>query len=454
MVYDDDDDLGDEMATVERIWTESASGEYMHLAAALGGSKERMASTLDVIDLLPRYPLINGCIGALDGMAGVVVGAGPSLDRNIDMLREHRGKFVVAAVNSSLPALDAAGIVPDLVIVAEAKNVLPSIQDSPSIREAIMVPGIHVHPSTWALPWRAIAPAISDEGGYGTWLRHVVDCVPVPIGGSAATIAGGVLYLLGCDPIVLVGNDCAVDASTGRMYASGAAYASTTAEVVTDSDGDEVGVRIVRDDAKLACDTSLLGRTECRDVLWPLVRVKGWHGTEIASVLVYDGLRQWWEEIGEAWSLHRELINATEGGAHIEHWECRTLADVCADLEVLTFDPREILLDKLGELAAPSRQKIRDAMTEQKIGAERIGELAREGVSLLRRAREIQIAITELHHDGDLLDAYSWGDVETIKKTHGDKPILEVLGETFAALEKNAAELASRLAEIEGSLDG
>ncbi len=53
----------------------------------------------------------------------VVAGAGPSLDEAIPMLAGFRGSFALVAVDTALPALSAAGLIPDLVVVLEAQAV-------------------------------------------------------------------------------------------------------------------------------------------------------------------------------------------------------------------------------------------------------------------------------------------------------------------------------------------
>jgi hypothetical protein len=49
----------------------------------------------------------------------VITGAGPSLEETIPLIREHRGALGILAVSSSVPALIAGGIAPDMVISAD-----------------------------------------------------------------------------------------------------------------------------------------------------------------------------------------------------------------------------------------------------------------------------------------------------------------------------------------------
>jgi hypothetical protein len=71
------------------------------------------------IDNLPEW--MSACdVGALDGIAEgeplVLIGAGPSLDRLLPLLRSHRERAWYVALDTSLRPLMQAGIVPDLVV--------------------------------------------------------------------------------------------------------------------------------------------------------------------------------------------------------------------------------------------------------------------------------------------------------------------------------------------------
>jgi hypothetical protein len=51
----------------------------------------------------------------------VIAGAGESLERHLDFLAARRGCFALACVDTALPVLGAAGITPDLIVIAEAQ---------------------------------------------------------------------------------------------------------------------------------------------------------------------------------------------------------------------------------------------------------------------------------------------------------------------------------------------
>lgn len=421
----------DAVRDVEEAWEEAKLAAWYKFHGAVYTADRRVRSTMEGLDLLFRHPPVNLLEGKLSGRAGVVVGAGPSLDRNIAVLAEHRERFLVAAVNTSLPALEAAGIEPDVVVVCEAKPVGASIAGIPSIRKAILIPGIHASRDTWELPWRRIAPAFSDEGIFGLWVRQLFDFHPVPIGGSSCCLAAGALYLLGCDPIVLVGNDCAP--SGGQLYSSHAAFAGTTVDIADDA------ATITKSDAKLAVED--VGRKE-RTVTSPTIETWSWDRSErITNILIYDGLRQWFEEMAEQWS-DRRLINATEGGAHILGWEHIALSDAVKGLEPLG-DQRDDLDELLSGCDAPMREKALEGLAEQIDGARRMVEVTRRGVQIMSRCEEIQKEMSSA--GADPMSGWSWDLVEQ-RRHDGSDRLFDALATQFDAMD-GAAELAELMRE-------
>lgn len=393
--------------------------------SAVHTSHKRVAHMLDSLHLLIQFPPINHIAGEFLGKTGVVVGAGPSLDKNIAVLKEHRDKVVIGAVNSSWPALAKAGIEPDFVVICEAKPVGPTIAEMPDLERAIMLPGVHVHPDTWALPWRKIYPVLSNEGTFGEWATRMFHVEPAPIGGSSACLTAGILYILGCSRIVLVGNDCAPSDETGALYSSGAAFAGTQ---VSFGEGHAV---VKSSKAKLAVDD--LGGPHKANLAVNSTIVWDWHHEKkIQTLMVYDGLRHFFEEVGETWTRDRRCINATEGGAYIRNWEHLPLSVALEDVEPLDFAPRERIVEAMGAIEPISAELVSKALERQITGAGEVREHARRGISAMREARQ--------HHEDmkasgdDPLAEWTWDRIEEGRQ-RGEPPIFEVLADKLAAAE-------------------
>ena len=434
-IYDDEQGLDEEHDAVSEIWDEALQGGFHKANAMKGTSQDRVSGMLGSLDLFSAHKPINHCTELFSGKPGLVVGAGPSLDKSAEAIKAMDGKAVIIAVNTSLPALERLGVTPDLVVVCEAKPVGESIKDSESIKDTVMVPGLHVHRDSYALPWKDIAPALSNEGSFGSWATEVMGLPPVPIGGSSACLAAGVLYLLDCDPIVLVGCDCAPQ--NGQLYSDGAAFAGTSVDTSKDA------AIITQADSKLAIQD--VGPRN-RVVAQPIARTWNWDRTEkIDSLLLYDGLRQWFEERGEEWVKEgRKCINASVGGAHILNWEHTELGDIVDDFHPLVQPAQETILEHLKTKPESVGDGLVVAIDKQIDGADKVGSLAREGIGLMKRAREIQNEMNGLT-GCELTDAWSWAEVERSKHRDRHQPIFEVFRDMFTEMERGGVELSARL---------
>ena len=422
---------------IKESWQDVSSEYIRRNDYVLKGSSDRVLNMLDSLHEFRKYPPINVAAYAFQGRTGVVVGAGPSLDKNIKYLKEYRDKIVIAAVNSSLPALDKEGIVPDFVVVCEAKEVGKTIKDSPALPQTIMVPGLHVNVKTWDLPWKRIAPALSNEGIFGRWACKLFNVPPAPIGGSSCCLAAGILYMLGFGTIVLVGNDCAP--ADGSLYSRNSAFAGTAVDF-----SKEGVVKITKSEAKLGVEIT---DKKDRDVYAPMTETWSWDRTEkIQTLIIYDTLRQWFEDVGNEWADEKiRLVNSTEGGVHILNWEHEKLKTVLEQTETIDNEPFDVVLYKYLEKGSIlSREKLMQEIENQIEGSKTIGNLAREGVSLCQRLLEIQSEIKETGGAGDLLDAYTWGDVMVARKNK-DKKAFQVFKEMFSEIERGSGELKQKL---------
>ncbi len=159
---------------------------------------------------LPTYvstPPIDVLRDRFKGHPGIIVSAGPSLRRNIDKLAELKGRAVICAVQTTFKTLLDRGIAPDFVTSLDyhemSKRFFEGIRDF-SETQLVAEPK-----ATWHV--------IDNYHGRislldSAWARL---CLGDALAGraglkSGATVAHLAFYLavyMGCDPIVLVGQD-------------------------------------------------------------------------------------------------------------------------------------------------------------------------------------------------------------------------------------------------------
>lgn len=156
-----------------------------------------------------KNPGIKDMYGAFKGVPGVIVSTGPSLDKNVEELKNAVGKCVMISADSALKVLLKHDITPHAAVSLERI--------------------LNVARMFWELPeeykekiWLAATPVIRKEA-YDAWpgptfmvyraFAHF-EWINMPkgtlnIGPSCSNMAFKILEALGCDPIILVGQDCA-----------------------------------------------------------------------------------------------------------------------------------------------------------------------------------------------------------------------------------------------------
>lgn len=160
---------------------------------------------------------------AARGCPAVCVSAGPSLARNVALLAdpEIREKVVVITAQTTLKPLLDRGVKPDFVTALDYASIssrfyegLPSLEDVTLIAEPLANPAIlDAYPG----PIRVT---------HNDWLNRLLgdlapSMIPIRYGATVAHLSVYVAQHLGCDPIILLGQDLAF--SDGLYYCPGTA---------------------------------------------------------------------------------------------------------------------------------------------------------------------------------------------------------------------------------------
>lgn len=209
---------------------------------------------------------------------GIVVSSGPSLDKNIELLKKARGKTIIMATDSSVKALLAHDIVPDMFVSVDPGKPLSIFQ----------VPGMENVPIAAPL---TIVPGAFEGHENNTFVLHVDPFIlkffkkenifmdSMSTGGSVAHDCTSLLVFLNVHNIIFVGQDLSY--SNDREFAAG-----TVNETLTYAKEDSVYIDAYGGEGKV--------RTNSR----------------------YVYFRDWFERAIETLKDFT-FINATEGGARI-----------------------------------------------------------------------------------------------------------------------------------------
>lgn len=230
----------------------------------------------------------------IEGKDVYLAAAGPSLDKNIELLREKPENAVVIVVGTAFRKLVTLGVRPDFVIFLDASSRIYS-QLSGLEQETVPMLTASTALRTLAQNYAGETYLICQEGfadaeqyalqhGYRTYMT----------GGSVATIAFDVALSLGAKRVIAIGLDLAYTGN--KIHAMNA------------------------------------GRRELSDDMTGLIKIKASDGGMVYTNPAMEMYREWFgmriakarkEQDGQL----PEFINATEGGAYIEGMEYCTLAE-------------------------------------------------------------------------------------------------------------------------------
>jgi hypothetical protein len=270
----------------------------------------------------------------------VVVGAGPSLSKNIKILKKYRSNVVIIGTDLAGIALDKAGIVPDFFLTVEGKNLSDKLKTISFLDRV---------PRLWTL---ACSP-ISFQLGSGPRLvwcdsnltfmglaEKLLHAEGVPLGGSCTTAAMLFAEAFGCNPLIMIGNDLVNAQRDGTNYADGIP------------------------------DDGLAHRHDEHGEIGAWGEPK----RRLKDSPVWCHARTWFELRARNLATHRpELIlyNCTEGGSHVDGWHDVPLETVLSQLPVrpshiMTADTRSKLAEvvKNAEHVRTAADKIGEAVTQ------------------------------------------------------------------------------------------
>ncbi len=274
--------------------------------------------------------LAAGHIGPLHGILGgspvAVVGAGPSLDKNVDILRDFPG--IIIACDRAAKALTARDILPDIVVAVDPRPYhIARMLDYAESANQTLVASVLLHPDA-VKAWRGRVLYMSHENPGTQFFDH---CLPHLFPGMPA------LYCLG--NVGNTGVQLAADMGAGKIVLVGQDYGYRDGKMSADDwevnpDGIEVlgerWVRVVPDHAH-----NLARRTGRVKVPTPYGEVETY-----APFLSYrDSLNL----IVKTWKL--DIVNATEGGILVDLPKM-SLSEVVASLLQFTAGEARTLLHK------------------------------------------------------------------------------------------------------------
>lgn len=262
----------------------------MESHTGLSRGRHWVANSLENTAVLLPEPDARKLRGMGEGLPGLLVAPGPSLKKNIHLISEFAKKGVVVGVSHVLGKLQKMGVDPELVVAIEANDISSHFDDTEPERTSLF---IHesTHPKVVGQP--VAQRWVVHDSEIGRRLKNDDNLKSIDMVASSCThVAMWALKELGCDPIVFVGLDLALE--DGKQYSEG-------------------------------CE----GWTPTQQTL----EVDGYYGDKVQTLSQYNVFRDQFELcLTHRLFKGRQYINSTEGGAKINGADQYSLAEVLEQL--------------------------------------------------------------------------------------------------------------------------
>jgi hypothetical protein len=311
---------------------------------------------------LPDYythPGVKELFNRFRDVPAIIVSAGPSLNKNIHLLHEAKGKAVVIAVGTAVKALQKHGIYPDFIVSVDPHPLNYEHFKGLNTEHSALLIELQSHYQIFETYRGPIF--VSGKMSVLQWFEDLIENKGViESGGSVANNAMNIAYKMGADPIIFVGQDLAY-APDGHSHAAGTNYENKI------------------------CDQS-----EGLNHFY----VKANAGGKILTDRPFFQFLRYFEHWIHETSGQRRYINATEGGAYIEGTEVMTLRealDTCCQEPV---EVKSVIRSVQEAFVAPDLQPLQ----------ERFKELKRETKAAITDAGKALERLTELEKACDAGD--------------------------------------------------
>lgn len=209
-----------------------------------------------------NFPLVSKSAGvrflagACTGLPAFVVGAGASLDQDIEALRDAKDHAVVIAVDASYRALVANGITPDIVMTFDCKKEQQLLWESAPMHNTAMLFNTCSHPEaiqSWRGPIAFYNHFHTTDELSKTLLPAVYPHIgQIPSCGTVGNMAVFLAKLLGCTQTMLVGMDLCYGFGE-KQQKQGWQYRARDYKLV-DAKEMAAGKKWVRDEVKVLYD--------------------------------------------------------------------------------------------------------------------------------------------------------------------------------------------------------
>ncbi len=368
---------------VKRKRSNQANVERLAPLWAINGTKN--------IEALGKNPLISDIGDTFASVPLIIVGAGPSLEKNIHLLKDAQEKAIILCVNRALRSLNNAGIVPDLTINLEPQDVAAQFDGVGIEKISGLILASTSHPPLYNLPAKRILSFCPNQATEGWMFPPSVTPHEISSGGSVSCSALSVALFWRCSPIILVGQDLSFPGGS-YYHADGA---DGDAKAIYDEAKQQWILQGYSDDLA----HTLADKVDKDGIRFSGATVPGYFGGTVPTSTDFAAFRAWFESTALDHCHHTPMFNCTEGGAFIDGMKHVPLSNVLDQLPPKTVSVDQVLKDLPihNDREHWANQRRRDITRDLK----QAEELASRLVTLAPRAARKQSALHQFDQAQD-----------------------------------------------------
>jgi hypothetical protein len=266
-------------------------------------AKEWLSNSFKNLNNAINSPVVGGFFGKFKNTPAVLVSAGPSLEKNIHLLKDLKDKALIICSGSSIRAMVRNGILPHILVAVDSSEVNGQVFDDLDLRDIYLVHNCRFwYKSAARFAGRQILFKIDDEGIPELFIaqNRGMEIGNLQSGFSVSHTSLDLAARLGCEPIIMIGQDLSYSPDKKR-YAEGQIAATID-----------------------FFDQEFVKRN--------MIKTLDIYGREVITDYELNGFRLIFElMIEKSFQGKINIINATEGGIPIKGTVNRTLADVIAE---------------------------------------------------------------------------------------------------------------------------
>ncbi len=319
-------------------------------------------------------PSVTSLFGAFAGRPAIIVSPGPSLAKNIEAVAQLKRRAVILTSVQTIAPLAQYGLVPDLSLNTEPVDTRYVFGNLSSAEVGRLGLAFRSHPLLFEFGARVFT--FSADWNLDAWICSLLgEDSRLASGGSVSCSAFTLALHLGCDPIVLCGQDLSY-ASTGEVYLASSPHARSRAVLKQGT--------VEQDFSGLPDHVRAVSEASRRQAIFQL---PGYHGGTVDTSADFAMFHRWFESMTKI-NQRRRFFNCTEGGVYISGMAHRPLAEVAAEHMNERFD-----------VEGPFRQAEMGDFSSRRQTAQKWREstatLLERAVSLARRCQKLAEGSTD-----------------------------------------------------------